>query len=71
VMVSVQAYDAALLIKTGIESGGAGDRAGLREFLLKLRNFPSAEGPLTTDPEGDILQEPLLLTVKKGEIVPY
>ena len=70
-MVSVQAYDAALLVKTGIESGGARDRAGLKKFLLELREFPSAEGPLTTNPEGDILQEPFLLTVKKGEIVPY
>jgi len=70
-MVSVQAYDAALLVKTGIESGEAGDRAGLKKFLLELRDFPSAEGPLTTDPEGDILQEPFLLTVKKGEIILY
>jgi ABC-type branched-subunit amino acid transport system substrate-binding protein len=67
----VQAYDAALLIKKGVESGTVRDRASLREFLLSLKEHPSAEGPLTTDENGDILQRPLLLTVVDGEIVPF
>jgi len=70
-MVAVQAYDAALIVKKGIESGVARDRASLRKFLSSLRDFPAAEGPLTTSGEGDILQEPILLTVRNGRIVPY
>ncbi len=69
--IAVQAYDAAYLIKSGIESGGVRDRSGLREFLLGIEERPSAEGPLTTDEKGDIIQRPLLLTVVDGEIVPF
>ena len=61
----------AYLIKSGIESGGVRDRSGLREFLLGIEERPSAEGPLTTDEKGDIIQRPLLLTVVDGEIVPF
>jgi len=69
--ISVQAYDAASLVKYGIQSGQAADRSSLREYLLQLKKFPSAEGPLTTDENGDILQKPLLLTVVDGQIVPF
>jgi branched-chain amino acid transport system substrate-binding protein len=69
--IAVQAYDAASLVKYGVESGQARDRSSLREFLLRLREHPSAEGPLTTDENGDILQRPLLLTVVDGKIVPF
>ena len=38
---------------------------------MGLRDYPSAEGLLTTDENGDIRQKPFLLTVEKGKIVPY
>jgi len=69
--IAVQAFDTAYLIKKGIESGEIRDRASLREFLLSIEEQPSAEGLLTTDDTGDILQRPLLLTVVGGEIVPF
>jgi ABC-type branched-subunit amino acid transport system substrate-binding protein len=69
--IAVQAYDAASLVKYGVESGQARDRSSMREFLLRLKDQPSAEGPLTTDERGDIVQRPLLLTVVDGEIVPF
>ncbi|UCG37794.1 MAG: ABC transporter substrate-binding protein [bacterium] len=68
---AIQAYDAALLIRTGVESGLVQDRSSLREYLMGLNQFPSAEGPLSTDSEGDILQTPFLLTVTDGRIVPF
>jgi len=66
--LAVQAYDAALLIRSGLESGLVRDRSSLRTFLMNLADFPSAEGPLTTMENGDIIQRPHLLTVEKGNI---
>jgi len=66
--LAVQAYDAALLIRSGLESGLVRDRSSLRAFLMNLSDFPSAEGPLTTLENGDITQRPHLLTVEKGDI---
>lgn len=66
--LSVQAYDAARIIRAGIDSGMARDRTSLRGYLMKLKEFPSAEGLLTTDENGDIQQTPYLLTVENGKI---
>lgn len=66
--LTVQAYDAARIIRVGIESGMARDRTSLREYLMNLEDFPSAEGLLTTDENGDIQQIPYLLTVLNGQI---
>jgi ABC-type branched-subunit amino acid transport system substrate-binding protein len=66
--LAVQAYDAARIIRTGIESGEVSDRSSLREYLMNLEDFPSVEGPLTTDENGDILQRPNILTVVNGKI---
>jgi ABC-type branched-subunit amino acid transport system substrate-binding protein len=66
--LAVQAYDAARIIRTGIESGEVRDRSSLREYLMNLEDFPSVEGPLTTDENGDILQRPNILTVVNGKI---
>ncbi|UCF89394.1 MAG: penicillin-binding protein activator [bacterium] len=69
--LAVQAYDTGRIIRAGIESGAVSDRASLREYLMNLKDFPSAEGLLSTDEKGDILQTPYMLTVMDGEIVPY
>jgi hypothetical protein len=69
--LAVQAWDSARIIRSGIESGQVTDRSSLREYLMGLRDHPSAEGLLTTDENGDIRQRPFLLTVERGKIVPY
>ena len=66
--LAVQAYDAARIIRAGIESGMVRNRSTMREYLMNLVDFPSAEGLLTTDENGDILQKPYLLTVVDGKI---
>ncbi|TNF47524.1 hypothetical protein EP232_03350, partial [bacterium] len=66
--LAVQGYDAALLIRSGLESGLVRDRSSLRTYLMNLADFPSAVGPLTTLENGDIIQRPYLLTVEKGNI---
>jgi ABC-type branched-subunit amino acid transport system substrate-binding protein len=66
--LAVQAYDAARIVRTGIESGMVRDRSSLREYLMNLEDFPSVEGLLTTDENGDIRQRPYLLTVVNGKI---
>jgi ABC-type branched-subunit amino acid transport system substrate-binding protein len=66
--LAIQGYDAALLIRSGVEAGLVRDRSSLRTYLMNLSDFPSAEGPLTTLENGDIVQSPFLLTVEKGNI---
>jgi len=66
--LAVQAYDATQVIRAGIESGIVRDRSTMREYLMNLEDFPSAEGLLTTDENGDIRQRPYILTVVKGKI---
>ena len=66
--LAIQGYDAALLIRSGVEAGLVRDRSSLRDYLMNLSEFPSAEGPLTTLENGDIIQRPYLLTVEKGNI---
>ena len=66
--LAVQAYDVARIIRAGIGSGMVQDRATLREYLMNLKDFPTAEGLLTTDENGDIQQTPFLLTVVNGKI---
>ncbi len=66
--LAVQTYDAARIIRAGIESGMVRNRATMREYLMNLTDFPSAEGLLTTDENGDIRQKPYLLTVVDGKI---
>ncbi len=66
--LAAQAYDAALIIRSAIESGSAGDRISLIKYINELSEFPSAEGDLTTDKDGDIVQQPYLLTINSGNI---
>jgi len=66
--LAIQAYDAARIIRAGIESGMVRNRSTMREHLMNLSDFPSAEGLLTTDENGDIRQIPYLLTVVGGKI---
>ena len=69
--LAAQAFDAAYLIRSGLESGTVTDRSSLRTYLMNLTDAPSAEGPLTTGPSGDIAQRPYLLTVERGIIKPF
>lgn len=69
--LAAQAFDAASLIRSGLESGMVKDRSSLRNYLMNLTDAPSAEGPLTTGPDGDIAQRPHLLTVERGKIKPF
>ncbi|UCF30135.1 MAG: ABC transporter substrate-binding protein [bacterium] len=69
--LAAQAYDAALIVRTGVESGLVRDRSSMREYLLKLEAFQAAEGLLTTQEDGDIVQRPHLLTVDSGRIVRF
>jgi branched-chain amino acid transport system substrate-binding protein len=67
--LQAQAYDAALAMRRGVESGKVKDREGLRAYLAGLKDFPGAEGPLTADSSGDIAQSVTMLQVKGGTFV--
>ena len=66
--LAAQAYDAALIIRSALESGRVNSRISLIDFISKLSEFPAAEGALTTNENGDITQVPYLLTINSGDI---
>ncbi len=66
--LAAQAYDAALIIRKAVEAGGVKDRQSLVKFINGLENFPSAEGALSTNEDGTILQRPSMLTINSGFI---
>ncbi len=66
-VLEAYARDAAALLVAG---GSGESRPELRARLSGLRDAPGVTGPLTARPDGDIAGRPVILTVRKGRIVP-
>lgn len=69
-LIEVQAYDSGLILRQLIASG-ANSRQDLIKELTRLNQFPGVLGPLTVNPEREIERPVSVLTVEKGEIVPF
>lgn len=67
-ILSAQAYDATEIIlkilKTGFET-----REGLRDELLRIKDFPGVSGATTITPSGDSEKLLFILSVKNREII--
>ena len=64
-MFAAQAYDAARIVLEAIKTAGA-DRAGIRDALAAIQNFPGITGVTSFDDDGDVIKEVLILTVEDG-----
>ncbi len=68
--VEIQAYDSALILRQLILEG-ASSRESLLKKLSSLKDFPGALGRLSVNDDREIVRPLTLLTVEKGEIIPY
>ncbi len=66
-VLEAYARDATALLRAG---GPGESRPGLRARLSGLEDAPGVTGPLTSRPDGDIAGRPVILTVRRGRIVP-
>ncbi len=68
-ILSVQAYDAAMMILTLLKAGKE-TPAAVRDGLLALRDFPGISGSTTFPGNGEAQKKLFLLTVEDGKFVP-
>jgi branched-chain amino acid transport system substrate-binding protein len=64
-------YDAVRVLAAAIESAGGPVPDRIAEALLRIKDFPGATGPLTFDPEGDVVQYPRAFIVDQGRFILY
>lgn len=69
-MFAAQAYDAANLLIQALKNGAA-DRAGLRDKLAAIKDFPGVTGKTSFDANRDVEKVLTKLVVKDGKYVPY
>lgn len=65
---AANAYDATRVVIEGIENAGT-DRKAVRDYIAKIKDFPGVGGIITFDENGDVVKQPLKLTVKDGKFV--
>ncbi len=61
-------YDAALVILDAIQNVGA-DRAAIQEYLSTLEGLEGATGINSFDENGDVIKDPMRMTIENGEFV--
>lgn len=64
---SAQAHDGLLLIADAIKRAGSSDRDDIRDALSKTENVQGVLGNISLDEEGDVVMDPIVLTIKDGE----
>lgn len=64
---AAQAYDALYLLAAAIERAGSDDRDAIRDSLAETSDFEGILGKMSFDGEGDVVMEPIVLTIKDGK----
>lgn len=64
---AAQAYDALYLLAAAIERAGSDDRDAIRDALAETSDFEGILGKMSFDGEGDVVMEPIVLTIKDGK----
>jgi ABC-type branched-subunit amino acid transport system substrate-binding protein len=67
--LAAQGYDAASMMREVLSGRGSMSRAGARNALLRVQNFPGVSGVTSFDEHGGTRKNLYLLTVRNGEIV--
>ena len=65
---AAQGYDAARIVVQAIFAGGK-DRQGIKDGLLKVKNFPGVTGSTSFKPSGEVEKEIIVLGIYNGEIL--
>lgn len=69
--IAAAAYDTIMVISKAL-SGGKGDSESAKAVLYQIKGYNGASGDITFDTNGDVANKKFdLLTVKKGDYVPF
>lgn len=66
---AAQAYDGLYMMADALKRAGEADGDKLREALLETQDFEGILGTMSFDEEGDILMDPIVLTIKDGKFI--
>jgi branched-chain amino acid transport system substrate-binding protein len=66
---AARSYDALMLYAAALRSG-ATTAAEIRDFYASVKDFPGVSGPVTFDGDGITEEQPVVNTVRNGQIVP-
>lgn len=65
-----EAYDAAMLVLDAIQKAGPAATA-IRDYLHQARDYEGASGRITFSPTGDVEKPISVMTIRRGEVVPF
>ncbi len=65
---SAQGYDAARLVVQAMFSGGK-DKQGIKDGLLKIKNFPGVTGKISFDSTGEVERDIIILGINNGKVL--
>lgn len=66
---AAQAYDGLYMMADALKRAGEADGDKLREALLETQDFEGILGTMSFDEEGDIVMDPIVLTIKDGKFI--
>jgi len=66
---AAQAYDGLYIMADALKRAGEADSEKLREALLETQDFEGILGTMSFDEEGDIVMDPIVLTIKDGAFI--
>ncbi|MFZ3579723.1 ABC transporter substrate-binding protein [Virgibacillus sp. DJP39] len=64
---AAQAYDGLYIMAEALKKAGEADRDKLRDALAKTKDFSGVLGNISFDKEGDVVMDPIVLTIKDGK----
>lgn len=64
---AAQAYDALYIMADALKRAGEADSEKLREALAETKDFEGVLGSMSFDEDGDIVMDPIVLTIKDGK----
>ncbi|MGO4886150.1 ABC transporter substrate-binding protein [Anaerobacillus sp. MEB173] len=64
---AAQAYDALYVLAEAIERAGSDDRDAIRDALAETSGFEGILGEMSFDSDGDVVMDPIVLTIKDGK----
>ena len=64
---AAQAYDGLYIIAEALKKAGEADRDQLRDALAETKDFEGVLGTISFDEVGDVVMDPIVLTIQSGE----
>lgn len=64
---AAQAYDGLYIMADALKRAGQDDRDALRDALAETEGFEGVLGTISFDEEGDVVMDPIVLTIKDGK----